>query len=544
LRLTPSTAKKVAYFRNSLTGSRDLVIFQGTYNASNDFLLRPGHDAVLMFDGGGSGATVTNVFTSLEATAVNTDTIDSLAGGGLITVMSALNLLGGLTSDDFLRVDGIAPDLRLFESDTTDLNLFLVLTGSILQFQERDDAGAYVATHLSLNLTNGALNLAGHLNGPTDPTAGTHVGDRDFNDARYLNDANDSVGNDNLADMAQSTIKGRAASSGTGDPVDLTATQARTLLNVEDGANNYTHPSHPGDDFTVDTGLLTGANVVSDIAINVNTDTEGHVTDTNGVVAIRTLTLANLGYTGDSNANNYSHPNHTGDVTSSGDGAQTIAVNAVTNAKAADMAQSTIKGRASGAGTGDPTDLTAAQVRTIINVADGANNYTHPSHPGDDFSVDTGALTGANVVSDIDINLTTDTQGHVTDANAAVSTRALTAANLGIDLAGVAVAGGTIVSDGAGAQSITNTFGISACSISGSAFRFTLSSAISPSTDMIPGVLGTGVFAAVSSGFGSVVSTTQFDIAISTVSGTTPDYSSGETAAGTTFSFVVYDVGR
>lgn len=68
------------------------------------------------------------------------------------------------------------------------------------------------------------------------------------------------------------------------------------------------------------------------------------------------------------NANNYSHPNHTGDVTSVGDGAQTIANNAVTNAKAADMAADTIKGRANGAGTGDPTDLTATQVRTILNV--------------------------------------------------------------------------------------------------------------------------------------------------------------------------------
>jgi hypothetical protein len=65
-------------------------------------------------------------------------------------------------------------------------------------------------------------------------------------------------------------------------------------------------------------------------------------------------------------ANLYVHPNHSGDVTSVGDGAQTIAANAVTNAKAADMAVNTIKGRIT-AGTGDPEDLTAAQVRTIIN---------------------------------------------------------------------------------------------------------------------------------------------------------------------------------
>lgn len=37
-----------------------------------------------------------------------------------------------------------------------------------------------------------------------------------------------------------------------------------------------------------------------------------------------------------------------------------------TNAKLANMAQSTIKGRASGAGTGDPTDLSASQVRSIM----------------------------------------------------------------------------------------------------------------------------------------------------------------------------------
>src|SRR4030067_105697 len=50
-----------------------------------------------------------------------------------------------------------------------------------------------------------------------------------------------------------------------------------------------------------------------------------------------------------------------------------IADNAVTNAKLADMAQSTIKGRAAGAGTGDPTDLTAAQVKTIIAIDHGAD---------------------------------------------------------------------------------------------------------------------------------------------------------------------------
>lgn len=59
----------------------------------------------------------------------------------------------------------------------------------------------------------------------------------------------------------------------------------------------------------------------------------------------------------------------TSDVTASGPGAAaaTIANDAVTNAKSANMAQATIKGRAAGAGTGDPTDLTGTQATAILD---------------------------------------------------------------------------------------------------------------------------------------------------------------------------------
>jgi hypothetical protein len=51
-----------------------------------------------------------------------------------------------------------------------------------------------------------------------------------------------------------------------------------------------------------------------------------------------------------------------------GAGTETASVidDSVTNAKLANMAQSTIKGRAAGAGTGDPADLTDTQVRTML----------------------------------------------------------------------------------------------------------------------------------------------------------------------------------
>lgn len=61
-----------------------------------------------------------------------------------------------------------------------------------------------------------------------------------------------------------------------------------------------------------------------------------------------------------------------GDITVSGSGATwTIDAAAVTLSKMADLATSTILGRAT-AGTGVPEALTAAQVRTILNVANGA----------------------------------------------------------------------------------------------------------------------------------------------------------------------------
>ena len=67
-----------------------------------------------------------------------------------------------------------------------------------------------------------------------------------------------------------------------------------------------------------------------------------------------------------------------------------------------------------------------------ISSTDTNTVYSHPTFDGDDISIDTTALTGATVISDLDFNITTDTNGHVTDANGTVSTRTLSASDLSL----------------------------------------------------------------------------------------------------------------
>jgi len=85
----------------------------------------------------------------------------------------------------------------------------------------------------------------------------------------------------------------------------------------------YSHPSHTA--LTIDLDA-TGASVIS--TIDFTSNSLGHVTSASATT--RTLTLSDLGYSGDTDANNYVHPNHTGHVTSTGDGATVLTVSAIT----------------------------------------------------------------------------------------------------------------------------------------------------------------------------------------------------------------------
>jgi hypothetical protein len=126
---------------------------------------------------------------------------------------------------------------------------------------------------------NFTMTLTGDVTGTGTTTVATTI-------------TNGAVTYPKIQSVTADRLLGRLGSNGVVQ--ELTATQVRTFLNVADGANNYVHPTG----FSNQPGTaLTGASVISQILVNTN----GHVTGATS----RTLTLANLGYTGATNADNY-----------------------------------------------------------------------------------------------------------------------------------------------------------------------------------------------------------------------------------------------
>ena len=104
VQLTPNNAEKVVHIRNSLSSSRSVIVFQGTYNASNDFEIVNGADVLLKFNGGGSGATVTDVNVDLTVTGatiatadINGGTIDGAVIGGASAAAGTFTTITGTT---------------------------------------------------------------------------------------------------------------------------------------------------------------------------------------------------------------------------------------------------------------------------------------------------------------------------------------------------------------------------------------------------------------------------------------------------------------
>lgn len=154
--------------------------------------------------------------------------------------------------------------------------------------------------------------------------------------------AADSITNTMLANMAANTIKGNNTGGGA-DPLDLTATQTTAMLDTFTDALKGLAPASGG--------------------------------GTANYLRADGSWAAPPGTSGISDGDK-------GDITVSASGATwTIDSGAVTNAKLANVATATFKGRTT-AGTGVPEDLTATQATALLNTFDSSNKGLAPASGG------------------------------------------------------------------------------------------------------------------------------------------------------------------
>ena len=192
--------------------------------------------------------------------------------------------------------------------------------------------------------------------------------------------------------------------------INFTSADHSKLNGIAPSANNYVLPTNlAGDDINIDTGALSGATVISDLDFNITTNTSGLVTDANASVATRTLTLANLGYTGATNANYITNNNQLSNgnsyITNSGGTTASTANTVVKRDGSGDIKVRLVRSEY------DSTNASIGFIMTQVDTA--SNNYIRPSTPTQLRS----ALNVANGATNVtNTNQLTNGAGYVTSS--------------------------------------------------------------------------------------------------------------------------------
>ena len=182
VQLTPNDAEKVVHIRNSLSGSRSVIVFQGTYNASNDFEVPNGKDVVLKFDGAGTGAVVADVFVDLRVTGltagtadINGGTLDGVVIGGASAAAATVTDLTASGTVDFsgATVSDLGTVTTAAFTAITDLGTVTTadIDGGTIDGVTIGGASAGAGTFTDLTAT-GTVSLSGVPSGSTTTTAG------------------------------------------------------------------------------------------------------------------------------------------------------------------------------------------------------------------------------------------------------------------------------------------------------------------------------------------------------------------------------------
>ena len=271
----------------------------------------------------GRGATTTNAVTVGDLT-VNGDL--TVSGSHIVTlaeevrVEDSLFILNhgatGSASEDagFLVERGSDANVGLIWEETNNIWSFISTTevadDGDVTIAAYTDIAAKDASFASMATTGqvviGTVNNAGadrdrFLVTATDGTVEYRTG------AQVLSDIGAGTGSGSMDDFTISDGT-NTSTIGDGDTLTITGTglisvaESAGVVEISTTANNYSHPTQ-----TAISASGSGATVVDGVTVN----TLGHTT----AVSTRALTLANLGYTGATDANNYVLPNASTTVT-------------------------------------------------------------------------------------------------------------------------------------------------------------------------------------------------------------------------------------
>ena len=412
---------------------------------------------------------------STNAGNISTNTSDISTNAGNIST----NTTNIATNTSAIATINAKDPVLTLSGDASGTATFTNLGNASLTVTVADDSHNHTIANVD-GLQN-SLNLKAPLASPAltgTPTAPTQTGTDDstklattaFVQGRV--DAIIGTAGSTLDTLGELSASLAADQSGLASLTTTVGTKLAKASNLSDLTNAATARQNLGVEIGVDVQAAGTYNTIIGTDTDVNTSGANIIDNiymTDGVITshgTRALTLGDLGYTGATNANyitnNNQLTNGAGYITSyvntvdmgdgfkiansagtdqftvteneeirfAGSGATSVSFDAATQKV---TISSTDNNTTYSVGDGGLTqkNFTTTLFNKLNGIAAGANAYVHPTHAGDDISIDTGTLSGAAVISDLDFNVTTDTNGHVTDANASIATRNLTLGDLG-----------------------------------------------------------------------------------------------------------------